>query len=108
MFNKGGMGNLMKQAQIMQENMKRAQAELEALEVVGQAAGGSVKITLTGKHVVKRVEIADAAMDDREMLEDLIVTAYTEAFKQVEAASAQMMSGATAGMPMPPGFKLPF
>mgnify|MGYP001172896896 CR=1 FL=1 len=105
---KGNIAGLMKQAQQMQENMKRAQAELEALEVVGQAAGGSVKITLTGKHVVKRVEIADAAMDDREMLEDLLVTAYADAHRQVEDISSKKMSGATAGMPMPPGFKLPF
>ena len=105
---KGGLAGLMKQAQQMQEKMKVAQAELAALEVSGQAAGGLVKVSLTGKYELKRVEIDPAAMDDREMLEDLIVTAYSEAFKQVEAANAQLMSGATAGMPMPPGFKLPF
>jgi hypothetical protein len=98
----------MKQAQQMQEKMKTAQAQLAALEVSGQAAGGLVKVSLTGKYELKRVQIDPAAMDDREMLEDLIVTAYSEAFKQVEAANAQLMSGATAGMPMPPGFKLPF
>ena len=105
---KGGLAGLMKQAQQMQEKMKTAQAELAALEVSGQAAGGLVKISLTGKYELKRVQIDPAAMDDREMLEDLIVTAYSEAFKQVEAANSQLMSGATAGMPMPPGFKLPF
>jgi nucleoid-associated protein EbfC len=105
---KGGLAGLMKQAQQMQEKMKTAQAQLAALEVSGQAAGGLVKISLTGKYELKRVQIDPAAMDDREMLEDLIVTAYSEAFKQVEAANAQLMSGATAGMPMPPGFKLPF
>ncbi len=105
---KGGLAGLMKQAQQMQEKMKTAQAELAALEVSGQAAGGLVKISLTGKYELKRVQIDPAAMDDREMLEDLIVTAYFEAFKQVEAANSQLMSGATAGMPMPPGFKLPF
>jgi hypothetical protein len=105
---KGGLAGLMKQAQQMQEKMKTAQAQLAALEVSGQAAGGLVKVSLTGKYELKRVEIDPAAMDDREMLEDLIVTAYSEAFKQVEAANAQLMSGATAGMPMPPGFKLPF
>ena len=105
---KGGLAGLMKQAQQMQEKMKTAQAELAALEVTGQAAGGLVKVTISGKYELKRVQIDPGTMDDREMLEDLIVTAYTEAFKQVEAASAQMMSGATAGMPMPPGFKLPF
>ena len=105
---KGGLAGLMKQAQQMQEKMKTAQAQLAALEVSGQAAGGIVKVSLTGKYELKRVQIDPAAMDDREMLEDLIVTAYSEAFKQVEAANAQLMSGATAGMPMPPGFKLPF
>ena len=105
---KGGLAGLMKQAQQMQEKMKTAQAQLAALEVSGQAAGGLVKVSLTGKYELKRVEIDPAAMDDREMLEDLIVTAYSVAFKQVEAANAQLMSGATAGMPMPPGFKLPF
>jgi DNA-binding YbaB/EbfC family protein len=105
---KGGLAGLMKQAQQMQEKMKTAQAELAALEVTGQAAGGLVKVTVSGKYELKRVQIDPGAMDDREMLEDLIVTAYTEAFKQVEAVSTQLMSGATAGMPMPPGFKLPF
>jgi DNA-binding YbaB/EbfC family protein len=65
-------------------------------------------VTISGKHEMKRIQIEPAAMDDREMLEDLLVTAYAEAFKQVEAANSQVMSGATAGMPMPPGFKLPF
>jgi nucleoid-associated protein EbfC len=105
---KGGLAGLMKQAQQMQEKMKTAQAQLAELEVSGQAAGGLVKVSLTGKYELKRVQIDPAAMEDREMLEDLIVTAYSEAFKQVEAANAQLMSGATAGMPMPPGFKLPF
>ena len=79
-----------------------------ALELTGQAAGGMVKVTISGKYEMKRVQIDPAAMDDREMLEDLVVTAYTDAFKQAEAASQALMSGATAGMPMPPGFKLPF
>ena len=105
---KGGIAGLMKQAQQMQEKMKVAQEQLSALEVTGQAAGGLVKVTISGKDELKRVQIDPGAMDDREMLEDLIVTAHTEAFKQVEAASSQLMSGATAGMPMPPGFKLPF
>ena len=105
---KGNIAGLMKQAQMMQENMKRAQAELAALEVIGQAASGAVKITMSGKHEVKRVQIDDAAIDDREMLEDLLVTAYADAFKQVEDTASQKMSSATAGMPMPPGFKLPF
>ena len=105
---KGGLAGLMKQAQQMQEKMKLAQEQLAALEVTGQAASGLIKITVSGKYEMKRVEIAEGAIDDREMLEDLIVTAYADAFKQVEAANAQVMSGATAGMPMPPGFKPPF
>ena len=104
---KGGIAGLMKQAQQMQEKMKKAQDQLAALEVTGQAAG-LVKVTVSGKNELKRVQIEPGAMDDREMLEDLIVTAYADAFKQVEAASSQLMSGATARMPMPPGFKLPF
>ena len=108
MMMKGQIAGLMKQAQLMQEKMKKAQEELSSLELVGQAAGGMVKVVSNGKHIIKRVQIDQSVMDDREMLEDLIVTAYSEAFKQVEAANAQLMSGATAGMPMPPGFKLPF
>ena len=105
---KGQLAGLMKQAQQMQEKMKTAQAELGALEVVGQAGGGLIKITVSGKFELKRVQIDPSAMEDREMLEDLLVTAYADAFKQVEAASSKLMSGATAGMPIPSGFKLPF
>lgn len=105
---KGQIAGLMKQAQQMQEKMKRAQEELGAMEVTGQAANGLVKITISGKYEMRRVQIDPAAMDDREMLEDLMVTAYADAFKQAEAASQALMSGATSGMPMPPGFKLPF
>jgi DNA-binding YbaB/EbfC family protein len=105
---KGQLAGLMKQAQQMQEKMKRAQEELNALELTGQAAGGMVKVTISGKYEMKRVQIDPSAMDDREMLEDLLVTAYSDAFKQAEAASQALMSGATAGMPIPPGFKLPF
>lgn len=105
---KGNIAGLMKQAQQMQENMKRAQEQLSQLEVVGQAGAGAVKVTMTGKHEIKRIEISEAAMDDREMLEDLLVTACADAFKQAEAVANEKLSGATAGMPMPPGFKLPF
>ncbi len=105
---KGHIAGLMKQAKQMQEKMKRAQEELNALELTGQAASGMVKVTISGKYEMKRVQIDPAAMEDREMLEDLLVTAYSDAFKQAEAASQALMSGATAGMPMPPGFKLPF
>ena len=105
---KGNIAGLMKQAQQMQENMKRAQAELASMEVTGQAGTGLIQVTVSGKYELKRVQIAEGAMEDREMLEDLMVVAYADAFKQVEAASEKLMSGATAGMPMPPGFKLPF
>ena len=105
---KGQIAGLMKQAQLMQEKMKKAQEELSSLELVGQAAGGMVKVVSNGKHIIKRVQIDQSVMDDREMLEDLLVTAYADAFKQVEAASSKLMSGATAGMPIPSGFKLPF
>ena len=101
---KGGMGNLMKQAQQMQENLKRAQAELANIEVEGQAASGLVKITLTCRHQVKRVHIDESLMqDDREMLEDLMATAFNDALRKVEATTEQRMSGM-----MPPGMKLPF
>ena len=105
---KGQIAGLMKQAQQMQEKMKKAQEELANLEVHGQAANGMVQVTISGKHEVKRVKIDPAAMDDREMLEDLLVTAFADARKQVEVAEQSQMAGATAGMPMPAGFKLPF
>ena len=105
---KGQIAGLMKQAQQMQEKMKRAQEELANMELVGQAASGMVKVTMSGKNEIKRIQIDPSMMDDREMLEDLLVTACADAFKQANAASEQRMSGATAGMPMPPGFKLPF
>jgi hypothetical protein len=78
------------------------------MEIVGQAAGGMVKVTANGKHMIQRVQIDPSVMDDREMLEDLLVTALADAHQQAELASESRMSGATAGMPMPPGFKLPF
>jgi nucleoid-associated protein EbfC len=103
MFNKGGMGNLMKQAQMMQENMKRAQAELATVEVEGLASNGLVKITMTCRNEVKRVSIDDAVMDDKETLEDLIVIAFKDALSKAEKTSEQRMAGL-----MPAGMKLPF
>jgi nucleoid-associated protein EbfC len=103
MFNKGGMGNLMKQAQMMQENMKRAQAELATIEVEGLASNGLVKITMTCRNEVKRVSIDDAVMDDKETLEDLIVIAFKDALSKAEKTSEQRMAGL-----MPAGMKLPF
>ena len=101
---KGGMGNLMKQAQQMQANMEKAQQELAKLEVTGQAGAGMVKVVMTGKHDVKRVSIEDALFeDDKEMLEDLIAAAVNDAVRQVEKTSQDRMSGM-----LPPGMKMPF
>lgn len=101
---KGGLGNLMKQAQQMQENMEKAQQELANIEVIGQAGGGMIKITMTGKHDVKRVEIEETLFqDDKDMLEDLIAAAINDANRQVEATTQERMSGM-----MPAGMKLPF
>lgn len=105
---KGGLGGLMKQAQQMQENMKKAQEALGQIDVEGVAASGAVKVTMSCHHKVKRVAIDESVMDDREMLEDLIVTALNDATAKVEATSSEKMAGFTAGMGMPPGFKLPF
>jgi len=106
---KGGIGGLMKQAQMMQENMKKLQEQLGTLEVEGQAGSGKVKVTMTCKHEVKRVAIAPELMtEDREMLEDLVTLAFNDAARQVEATVQQKMGAITAGMPLPPGMKLPF
>lgn len=106
---KGGLGNLMKQAQQMQENMKRAQEELGKVEVEGQSASGLVKITMTCRHEVRRVSIDDSMLqDDKELLEDLIATAFNDAARKAEATSQERMSSLTAGLPIPPGMKLPF
>ena len=106
---KGGMGNLMKQAQMMQENMKRAQDELALLEVEGQSGAGLVKVTMTCKHDVKRVVIDPSLLaDDKDMLEDLVAAAFNDAVRRAEETSAEKMSKLTAGMPMPPGMKFPF
>lgn len=100
---KGGMGNMMKQAQQMQANMQKAQAELAETLVEGVASSGLIKIRMTCNNVVKRVSIDDAAMDDRETLEDLLLIALNDARAKAEAASTARMSGM-----MPAGFKLPF
>ncbi len=108
MIPKGGLGALMKQAQQMQDNMKRAQEELAQIEVEGAAGGGMVKVVMTCRNSVKRVAIDASVMDDREMLEDLIAAAMNDAVRKAEAMSAEKMSGFTAGMQLPPGFKMPF
>ena len=106
---KGGIGNLMKQAQLMQENMKKLQEQLGTLEVEGQAGGGKVKVVMTCKHEVRRVTIDPALLaDDKEMLEDLVTLAVNDAARQAEATVQERMAGVTAGLPLPPGMKLPF
>ncbi len=107
---KGGLGNIMKQAQKMQAEMQKAQEELGTIEITGAAGGGMVKVTMTGKHQVRRVEIEPSLLedDDKEMLEDLIAAACNDAAQKVEAAVSEHMSGVTSGMPLPPGMKLPF
>lgn len=106
---KGGLGNLMKQAQKMQENMQKAQEELANMEVTGQAGGGLVSVVMTGRHDLRRVSIDPSLMEeDKEMLEDLLAAAVNDAVRQVERTSQEKMSGMTEGMPLPPGMKLPF
>lgn len=105
---KGGLGGLMKQAQAMQENMKKAQDQLAQLEVEGQAGAGMVKVVMTCAHEVRRVNIDPSVMDDREMLEDLVAAALNDAVRRGEALSKEKMAGFTAGLNLPPGFKLPF
>ena len=106
---KGGIGNLMKQAQLMQDNMKKLQGELAATEVEGQSGSGMVKVVMTGRHEVKRVTIDPRLLaDEREMLEDLVVAAVNDAARRVEAMTQEKMAGVTAGLPLPPGMKLPF
>ena len=106
---KGGLGGMMKQAQQMQQNMQKVQAELATVEVEGQAGSGMVKVTMTCAHEVRRVSLDDSVLtDDKEMLEDLIVLAVNDALKKVELTSQQRMSGFTSGLGLPPGMKLPF
>ena len=109
MFNKAGMGDLMKKAQEMQENMQKAQAEIANTEVIGESGAGLVKITLLGNHNIRKVEIDESLMaDDKEMLEDLIAAAMNDAVRRVEEVNKSKMSGLTGGMDLPPGFKMPF
>ena len=105
---KGGIGGLMKQAQQMQENMKKAQEQLAQMEVEGQAGAGMVKIVMTCAHDVRRVSIDPSVMDDKEMLEDLVAAAVNDAVRRGEALSQEKMAGFTAGLNLPPGLKLPF
>ena len=105
---KGGLAGLMKQAQAMQDNMKKAQEQLDQLEVEGQSGAGMVKVVMTCAHDVRRVAIDPSVMDDREMLEDLVAAAVNDAVRRGEELSKEKMSGFTAGLNLPPGLKLPF
>jgi len=106
---KGGIGNLMKQAQKMQADLQRAQEEIARAEVTGESGGGLVKITMNGRHEVRRVQIDPSLVgDDREMLEDLVAAACNDASHRVEQMTQERMSGLTAGMALPAGLKLPF
>ena len=105
---KGGLGGLMKQAQMMQDNMKKAQEQLATIEVEGQSGGGMVKVMMTCRNDVKRVSIDPGIMDDREMLEDLIAAAVNDAVRKAEATTQEKMGSLTDGMQLPPGMKLPF
>ena len=106
---KGQLAGLMKQAQQMQENLKKAQDEIAAMEIEGQAGAGMVKVTMTGRHDVKRVSIDPSLMgDDKDMLEDLIAAAINDAVRRVETMTQEKMGGLTSGFGLPPGMKLPF
>ena len=110
MFNKGQLAGLMKQAQAMQESVKKAQDELAFVEVTADAGAGLVKVTMTCKHEVKRVEIDPSLLaDDKDMLEDLVAAAFNAALRKAEEVSTERMGKLTAGMPaLPGGMKMPF
>ena len=106
---KGGIGQLMQQAQEMQANMKKAQEEMASIKVTGESGAGMVRITMTCQHQVQSVEIDDTLIgDDKEMLEDLIVAAFNDSIRKVEKTVRDKFSGMASGMSLPPGMKLPF
>ncbi|HIB28065.1 YbaB/EbfC family nucleoid-associated protein [Candidatus Thioglobus sp.] len=105
---KGGMAGMMKKAQQMQDNMQKAQEEIKLLSATGKAAGGAVEISINGEHLATHIKIDDAVMDDKDMLEDLILTAMNDATKQISDMSATKMKGVTGGMSLPGGMNLPF
>jgi len=106
---KGSLAGLMKQAQQMQENMKRMQEQLATIEVEGQSGAGMVKVVMTCRHDVKRVTIDPSLLkDDKDMLEDLVAAAFNDAVRRVEATIQEKMGGMTSGLGLPPGFKMPF
>jgi DNA-binding YbaB/EbfC family protein len=105
---RGNFGNMMKQAQAMQATMQKAQQEIAQMEVVGESGGGMVRVTMTGRHEVKRVQIEPAvSSEDREMLEDLIAAACNDAVHRIETQTNEKMAGLMSGMQLPPGMKLP-
>ena len=109
MLGKGGLGGIMKQAQKMQEEMQQAQAEIAAMEVTGESGGGLVSIVINGAHECKRVKIDDSLMeDDKDMLEDLVAAAMTDAVQRLAAMSEERMASVTSGMNLPGGMSLPF
>ncbi|HEX4872388.1 MAG TPA: YbaB/EbfC family nucleoid-associated protein [Nevskiaceae bacterium] len=104
---KGALGQIMRQAQAMQDNLKRVQEEIARMEITGESGAGLVKITLDGKHQARKVEIAPAALqEDKEFLEDLVAAAINDATQKLEAASKEKMGAATGGMGLPPGMNL--
>jgi DNA-binding YbaB/EbfC family protein len=106
---KGGIGQLMKQAQQMQADMQKAQDEMSSLTVAGESGGGMVKLTMTCKHEVRGLAIDDALLaDDKDMLEDLVIAAFNDAVRRVEKTVQEKFSGMTSGLNLPPGIKLPF
>ncbi len=106
---KGAMGNMMKQAQKMQEDMQKAQEEIANMEVEGQSGGGMVKVVMNGRHELRNVSIDESLMsDDKEMIEDLVAAAVNDAVRKIESESSSKMSGVTAGLNLPGGMKLPF
>ncbi len=106
---KGGLGNLMRQAQQMQENMQKMQEKLAEIEVEGVSGAGMVKIVMTCRNVVKRITIDPSLLsDDKDMLEDLVAAAFNDAVRKAETTAQEKMGGFTAGLNLPPGFKLPF
>ncbi len=106
---KGGIGNLMRQAQQLQENRQKAQAESAGMDVTGESGGGMVMVTINGRHEARRVQIDPTVpLDDREMVEDLVAAAINDATRRLESATQEKMSGLVGGMNLPPGMKLPF
>ena len=106
---RGNIGQLMKQAQAMQDNMRRVQEQLATIEVEGQSGAGMVKVQMTCKYDVKRVAIDPSLVgEEKEMLEDLVAAAFNDAVRKVETTVAEKMGAVTAGLGLPPGFKMPF